>query len=323
MQAIRVHGFGGPEVLKLDELPDPKPGPGQILMRVNAAGVNPVDTYIRSGKYAALPKLPYIPGTDAAGTIAALGDGVANWKIGDRVYCDKPALGFGSYATHTICEVNHVHRLPDNVSFAQGAAVNVPYGTAYRALFHRAYPKPGETVLVHGATGGVGIAAVQFAFAHGCIVIGTGGSERGRELVARQGAVHVLDHKSKDYLDELMKFTNNVGVNVIIEMLANVNLDNDLKVLAKFGRVVIIGNRGRVEIDPRQTMGKESSILGMNYWAGGDAAVAEAHHAIVAGLSNSTLRPIVDREYPLAEAAKAHEDVMGEGSSGKIVLKTD
>lgn len=320
MQAIRVHAFGGPEALTLDELPDPKPASGQVLMRVHAAGVNPVDTYIRSGKYATLPKLPYIPGTDAAGTIEALGDGVTQWKVGDRIYCDKPAPGFGSYTTHSICDANHVHRLPDNVSFAQGAAVNVPYGTAYRALFHRAHPKPGETVLIHGATGGVGLAAVQLAIAHGCVVIGTGGSERGRELVAKQGAAHVLDHKSKDYLDKLMKLTNNAGVNVIIEILANVNLDNDLKVLAKFGRVVIIGNRGRIEIDPRQTMGKESSILGMNYWAGGDAAVAEAHHAIVAGLANGTLRPIVDREYPLVEAGKAHEDVISDGSSGKIVL---
>lgn len=320
MHAIRVYAFGGPEVLKLDELPDPKPGPSQVLLRVHAAGVNPVDTYIRSGKYATLPKLPYIPGTDAAGTIEALGDGVTQWKVGDRVYCDKPAPGFGSYATHAICDANHVHRLPDNVSFAQGAAVNVPYGTAYRALFHRANPKPGETVLIHGATGGVGIAAVQLAVAHGCIVIGTGGSERGRELVLEQGAAHALDHKSAGYLDQLMKLTNNVGVNVIIEFLANVNLDKDLGVLAKFGRVVIVGNRGRVEIDPRQTMGKESSILGMNYWAGGDSAVNEAQTAIVAGLRNGSLKPIVDKEYPLADAAKAHEDVMSEGSHGKIVL---
>jgi len=320
MKAVRVHAFGGPEALTFDELPDPKPGANQVLVRVRAAGVNPVDTYIRSGKYPTLPKLPYTPGTDAAGTIEALGEGVTNWRVGDRVYCDKPAAGYGSYATHTICEATHIHRLPEDISFAQGAGINVPYGTAYRALFHRAYPKPGETVLIHGATGGVGIAAVQLAVAHGCIVIGTGGTERGRELVRQQGAAHVLDHKSADYLDQLLKITNSMGVNVIIEMLANVNLDKDLGVLAKFGRLVIVGNRGRIEIDPRQTMGKESSILGMNYWAGGDTAVAEAHHAIVAGLANGTLKPIVDREYPLVEAAKAHEDVMSEGSSGKIVL---
>jgi NADPH2:quinone reductase len=322
MKAIRVHAFGGPDVLQLDELPDPKPGPNQVLMRVRAAGVNPVDTYIRSGKYPSLPTLPYTPGTDAAGTIEAVGEGVANWKIDDRVYCDRLVAGYGSYATHALVDANHLYRLPENVSFALGAGVNVPYGTAYRALFHRAKPKPGETVLVHGATGGVGIAAVQLAVAHGCVVIGTGGTEHGRQLVRQQGAAHVLDHKSAGYLDQLMKLTGGQGVNVIIEMLANVNLDKDLGVLAKFGRVVIVGNRGRVEIDPRQTMGKESSILGMNYWAGGEPAVNEAQRAIVAGLANGSLKPIVDHEYPLAEAAKAHEDVIGEGSGGKIVLDT-
>jgi NADPH2:quinone reductase len=291
-----------------------------VVIRVHAAGVNPVDTYIRSGAYAARPNLPYTPGTDAAGVIEAVGSDVKQWKAGDRVYTDRMVAGFGSYATHTVCEQQNVHRLPERISFQQGAAVNVPYGTAYRALFHRAQVRPGESVLIHGATGGVGMAAVQLAVNHGCVVIGTGGTEKGRDLVKKQGAAHVLDHRASGYLDELTKITSGAGVNVIIEMLANVNLDKDLGALAKFGRVVVIGNRGRVEIDPRQTMGKESSILGMNLWAGGEAALAEAHHAIVAGLANGALNPIVDREYPLDQVAKAHEDVISEGAMGKIVL---
>ncbi len=320
MKAIRVHRFGGPEVLKLEELQDPKPSTTQVVVRVHAAGVNPVDTYIRSGGYAAKPNLPYTPGTDAAGVIESVGAEVKQWKAGDRVYTDRMVAGFGSYATHTVCEQQHVHRLPGRVSFQQGAGVNVPYGTAYRALFHRGQVRPGETVMIHGATGGVGIAAVQLAVAHGCVVIGTGGTDKGRELVRKQGADHVLDHRAAGYLDQLIQITNGVGVNAIIEMLANVNLDKDLGVLAKFGRVVVVGNRGRIEIDPRQTMGKESSILGMNLWAGGDPAVAEAHRAIVAGLENGTLNPVVDREYPFDQAAKAQEDVMSEGALGKIVL---
>jgi NADPH2:quinone reductase len=320
MKAIRVHQFGGPDVLKLEELSNPKPSQNQVVIRVQAAGVNPVDTYIRNGTYPAQPDLPYTPGTDAAGVIEAVGADVMNWQAGDRVYIDRPAVGFGSYATHSVADQNNVHTLPDMISFAQGAAVNVPYGTAYRALFHRANLKPGEMVLIHGATGGVGIAAVQLAVAHGAIVIGTGGTEKGRELVKQQGAAHVLDHRSSGYLDQLSKITHGVGVNVIIEMLANVNLDKDLGALAKFGRVVVVGNRGRIEIDPRQTMGKESSILGMNMWAGGEAALSEAHHAIVAGLRSGVLKPIVDREYRLEDAAQAHEDVMSEGAMGKIVL---
>jgi NADPH2:quinone reductase len=320
MKAIRVHRFGGPEVLQLDEFPDPKPDPGQVVVRVHAAGVNPVDTYIRNGKYATLPPLPYIPGTDAAGEVAAVSNGVKEWKVGDRVYTERIAAGYGSYATHAVAEAKYVRPLPDNVTFEQGAALNVPYGTSYRALFHRAQARPGETVMVHGATGGVGIAAVQWAVSRGCIVIGTGGTEQGRDLVKKQGAHHVLDHRSPGYLEQVMQFTNGAGVNVIIEMLANVNLDEDLGVLSKFGRVVIVGNRGRVEIDPRQTMGKESSILGMNLWAAGDAAVAEAQYAIYSGLKTGALRPIVDRTYPLEQAARAQEDVISEGALGKIVL---
>lgn len=320
MQAIRVHQFGGPEVMKLETLPDPSPGHGQVLMRIHAAGVNPVDTYIRSGSYAAKPSLPYTPGSDAAGVIEAVGPDVKQWKTGDRVYCDRLAPGHGAYATHALCEADHVHTLPENVTFQQGAALNTPYATAYRALFHRAEVKPGERVLIHGATGGVGVAAVQLAVAHGCTVFGTGGTEQGRQLVREQGAAHVLDHREKGYVEKLMDLTGGAGFNAIVEMLANVNLDNDLSMLTHGGRVVIVGNRGRIEIDPRRTMPKELSILGMTMRGAGEAAVAEAHAHIVAGLRAGTLRPIVDREYPLSEAAKAHEDVMSDGALGKIVL---
>jgi len=322
VKAIRVHQFGAPDVLRLDDIPDPTPDPGEVVVKLHAVGVNPVDTYIRSGKYPSLPALPYTPGADAAGVIESVGASVTKVKAGDRVYIGGTVAGngFGAYATHSLSKESQVHPLPEHVTFQQGAAINVAYGTAYRALFHRAHIRPGETVLVHGATGGVGIAAVQFAVAHGAIVFGTGGSQKGRDLVKSLGVADVLDHRAPDYLDQIMRLTGNNGINTIIEMLANVNLNNDLKLLAKFGRVVVVGNRGTIEIDPRQTMGKESSILGMNLWAGGEAAVAEAHAAIVAGLRAGFLKPVVDVEYPLSDAAKAHEDVMREGSHGKVVL---
>ncbi len=322
MKAIRIHQVGGPEVMKLEEIPTPTPGPKQVLVRIRAAGVNPVDTYFRSGKYPVTAPLPYTPGSDAAGEVEAVGAELKEFKKGDRVYIAGTAQGqsFGAYADHAVCNLEQVHRLPEKISFQQGAALSVPYATAYRALFDRARIKPGETVLIHGATGGVGIAAVQFAVAHGARVIGTGGTDEGRGLLKKFGAELALDHKSPDYLDQLMKHTGGKGIDAIIEMLANVNLAKDLTILAKFGRVAVVGNRGTIEINPRDTMGKESAILGVQLWARGQEGITEAHHAIRAGLKAGYLNPVIDHEVPLAEAPRAHKEVIESRSLGKIVL---
>lgn len=318
MKAIRVHQFGGPEVLKFEDVPDPKPGPGQVLVSVRAIGVNPVETYIRSGIYG--PKqFPYIPGTDVGGVVEEVGQNVKQFKKGDRVYTNSTVSG--AYAQKALCEISQIHPLPENVSFEQGAAMGVPYATAYRALFLRGQIRAGETVLIHGASGGVGTAAVQLAHAHGAIVIGTGGTEEGRKLVQQQGADRVLDHHSPDYLKQLMALTDNRGVDAIIEMLANVNLAKDLTVLAKHGRVVVIGNRGTIEINPRDTMSRDASILGMSLMNATETELKQIHAGLVAGLANGTLVPVIGREMPLSDAAKAHEDILKPGSHGKIVLK--
>ncbi|MFN2455864.1 MAG: NADPH:quinone reductase [Pyrinomonadaceae bacterium] len=318
MKAIRVHEFGDPEVMRLEEVDDLRPARGQVVVRVRAVGVNPVDTYIRSGMYASKPALPYTPGTDAAGVVEHVGEGVSRFRAGDRVYTAGTISG--AYAEQTLCDESQLYTLPDNVSEAQGAAVHVPYATAYRALFHRAQAIPGETILVHGASGGVGVAALQLARAAGMTIIGTGGTEEGRRLVVEQGAHHVLDHHAPDYLKELMALTNERGVDVILEMLANVNLGKDLTVLAKKGRVVVIGSRGRVEIDPRDTMGRDASIHGMALMNADAREAASINAALVAGLANHTLRPVIGREFPLADAPCAHEAVMEAGAHGKIVL---
>lgn len=318
MKAIRIHKFGGPEVLKLEEAPDPAPGPGQVIVRMHAIGVNPVDTYIREGRHAVKPSLPYTPGSDGAGTIEAVGEGVEWVSQGDRVYTGG-ALS-GTYAEKSLCLESQVHPLPAHVSYAQGAAVNVPYATAYRALFHRAQARPGEVVLVHGASGGVGTAAVQLARAAELTIIGTAGTDEGRRLVKEQGADHVLNHRDAGYLDQVLDLTGGRGVDVILEMLANVNLGKDLTVLARFGRVVVIGSRGSVEIDPRATMTRDASILGMTLMNVSDVERAGIHAALVAGLENNTLRPVVGRQFKLAEAARAHEAVLEPGAYGKIVL---
>jgi len=318
MKAIRVHEFGGPEVLRPEEVAEPQPGEGEVLVRVCAAGVNPVDTYIRSGVHAIKPSLPYTPGLDAAGVVEAVGAGVTRVAAGDRVYTAGTVSG--AYAELTVCKESQVYRLPERVSFAQGAGVFTPYATAYRALFNRGRGKAGESLLVHGASGGVGTAAVQFARAAGFKVIGTGGTEEGRRLVAEQGAHHVLDHRAPDYLEQLKTLTGGEGVDIILEMLSNVNLGKDLDVLAKGGRVVVVGSRGAVEINPRALMTRDASIHGLTLFNATPQELEGVHAAIGAGLENGTLNPVVGRELPLADAARAHEAVLEPGAYGKIVL---
>lgn len=318
MKAIRVREFGGPEVLRIEDVPDPHPGPKQVVVRIHATGVNPVDTYMRAGVYPRKPPLPYTPGTDGAGVVESAGSEVTRFRPGDRVYLAGTLSG--TYAEKALCDEATVYPLPPNISFAQGAAVHVPYATAFRALFHRAHAKGGETVLINGASGGVGTAAVQLARAAGLRVIGTAGSDRGKKLVLDEGAHEVLDHKAPDLFEKALALTGGRGYDVIVEMLANVNLARDLTILAPSGRVVVVGNRGTIEINPRDAMGRDAAILGMSLWNATPDDMRSIHAAIVAGLENKTLRPIINKELPMAEAPRAHADVMAPGAYGKIVL---
>ncbi len=317
MQAIVVREFGPPDVMKLEEVPDPTPGPGQLLIRVHAVGVNPVEAYIRAGSYARKPNLPYIPGSDVGGTVEKAGPNVTAFKSGDRVYTQGAS---GGYAQLMVCDQALAHPLPARVSFAQGAALGVPYSTAWRALFMRARARAGETLLVHGASGGVGTAAVELGRSHGLRVIGTAGTADGLTLAREHGAHHVLNHRHADYLQQVMPLTGNAGVDVVLEMLANVNLDRDLTLLAPRGRVVVIGNRGRVEIDPRKAMARDGAILGMTLFNATPEELREIHAGLVAGLESGTLNPVIGKEFPLADAATAHVAIMESAAYGKIVL---
>lgn len=318
MRAIRVAAFGEPAVMQLVEIDDLRPGAGEVVVRVEAIGVNPVDTYIRSGNYPLPKPLPYTPGLDAAGVIEAVGAGVGHRRIGERVYVAGSLSG--TYAEQALCSEAQVHPLPERISFAQGAALGVPYRTAYYALFYRGQARPGEFLLVHGASGGVGLAAVQLARAAGLQVIGTAGSEAGLKLVAEQGAHQVLDHRDPAQLRQLSALTCDHGFDLILEMLANLNLGSDLKLLALGGRVVVIGSRGPVEINPRDLMSRNGSILAMTLFNLRPEEDRCINAALVAGLANGTLNPVVARELPLAEAAQAHEAVLAPGAGGKIVL---
>lgn len=318
MRAILVKEFGGPEVLKLEEVKTPRAGTGQLLVRVHAAGVNPYDTYMRAGAYAVKPPLPYTPGSDAAGVVEIVGNGVTKFKHGDRVYTAKTVSG--AYAEFALVQEDQIHKLPDKINFRQGAGVWVPYGTAYHALHFSADARAGETVLVHGASGGVGTATVQMAKAMGLTVFGTAGSEKGLALVQREGADEVFDHTKPTYLDQIVKATGGKGVDIVLEMLANVNLANDTRLIGQRGRVIVIGNRGEVTINARELMGRRASICGFTLWGISPQEEAEIHAGICAGMENGTLRPIIGKEFPLEEATRAHLDILEPGAAGKIVL---
>ncbi|HEY8548954.1 MAG TPA: NADPH:quinone reductase [Vicinamibacterales bacterium] len=322
MQAIVVTEFGGPEVLQLREVDDPQPGPGQVRVRIHAAGVNPVETYIRTGTYARKPALPYTPGTDGAGIVDAVGPGVTRVKPGDRVFlANTLARCSGTYAQLAICDEAGVHPLPESVTFAQGAAIGIPACTAWRALFQKAAARASEVVLVHGASGSVGTSAVQLAAAAGLTVIATAGSERGRKLAAEQGAHFVFDHGEEGYRDRIVEATGGRGPDIILEMLANVNLGHDLAMIAPRGRVVIVGSRGSLELMPRLFMARDCSAVGMTLFNANEAEWREITAGVSAALAAGTLRPVVNRRLPLARAAEAHQLVMQSGAAGKIVLE--
>ncbi len=319
MKAIIVREFGEPEVMKLEEVSDLVLNENQILVSIQAAGINPVDTYIRQGTHAIKPDLPYTPGKDAAGIVEEVGENVQKVKAGDRVYLAGSETG--TYAEFALCQENQVWKLPENATFEQGAGIFVPYATAFRALIQKAEAKSGETVLIHGASGAVGIATVQWAKNAGLKIIGTAGSEDGKRLVKRQGADFVFDHLSENYLDEINEATGNKGVDVILEMLANENLEKDFDVLAKFGRIVMIGNRGSLDFNPRLAMGKDATIYGMSLFNASEKEFAEIHKEIYKGLSEGYLNPIVGKKFSLENAPKAHTEVIESKAFGKIVLE--
>ncbi len=318
MRAVQVEQFGEPQVLKTVEMPSPYTLEHQVKVEVKAVGVNPVDTYIRAGIYPLKPDLPYVPGNDAAGIISEVGSGVLHHKVGDHVYVFGQNIG--AYAEELVCNQAHVYRLPENVSFVTGAAVGVPYTTAFYGLIYRAQAKPGETILIHGASGAVGLAAIQIAKSYGMRVIGTAGTEQGISLLKEQGVIAALNHHENNYLDALGELTCDCGPDVILEMLANVNLNNDLKVIARHGRIVVIGNRGTIEINPRDTMGKNASILGMAAFNASRAELFQIHSAIYSGLTDGRFKPVIRVELPLTRAADAHKLVMEPGGNGKIIL---
>lgn len=321
MKAIMVERFGGPEVLQVRERPVPKPGIGEVRVRLAAVGVNPVEAYIRAGAYGTAPKLPYVPGNDGAGVVDAVGEGVDAARVGQRVFvaATRARRNTGTYAEYVVCDERSVGLLPQGASFEQGAGIGTPGLAAGDALFVRARVQPGEIVLVHGASGGVGTLAVQLARRIGCVVYGTVGDERGRALVERLGATRTFNHRSKGYLDEIRDATENRGVDAVIDMAAHANLMKDVQVTATRGRIVVVGSRGSLDFDPRTLMSNDLDVRGMNVNNLQPPELDLVMHALGAALAGG-MRVVVAQAFPLANAAEAHRAVEARGKDGKIVL---
>ncbi|WCN15316.1 zinc-binding dehydrogenase [Marinomonas mediterranea] len=316
MKAMQIEDYGSASDLKLVEVTQPDFSEDQILIKVGAAGVNPVDTYIRSGTNNYKATFPHTPGLDGAGTIEAVGSQVKGFEVGQRVYFSRTLTG--SSAEFAVCATTHAFPLSDSLSFVEGACLGIPYTTAHRALFGRAHAQAGNHVLIHGATGAVGIASVQLALAAGMKVTASAGTDAGAELLTKQGVHCVIRHDEENHLAPYQSLET--GFDVIIEMLANHNLDRDLKALAFGGTVAVIGNRGTVEINPRDLMAKDAAVVGVALANVKPNELKRIAQSMKPLFDKGVLKPIVRKEYSLTELPNAHKDILKSGALGNLVV---
>ncbi|XP_054276308.1 quinone oxidoreductase-like [Macrosteles quadrilineatus] len=326
MKAIQIHSFGGPSVLKVEtNVPTPIPTEGQVLVKVHAAGINPVDAYLRERAFSSSPKLPLILGKEVAGdvvTITDTGDGNCNqYKPGDRVICCLPHDR--GYAEYAVCDVDHTLRLPSHMSYAEGAAIYVAYFTAYRGLVTKLKIKKNELVLVHGASGAVGSAAVQIAKHIGAIVVGTAGTEEGLKMVKEIGADYVVNHREATHLTQALGMVPNaVGFDAILENRATTNLAKDLASIGPKGRIAVVGAKESVTVDPRLLIKTEGYVTGVNVANMSKQQWKKYIEAISTGMQEGWVKPVIAREYLMEDIQQAHEDLMKKhGHHGKLVLK--
>ncbi|AEF56517.1 NADPH:quinone reductase [Marinomonas posidonica] len=319
MKAMQIQEYGPASALALTEAQQPTLAADQILVKVGAAGVNPVDTYIRSGTNNYTANFPHTPGSDGAGIISAVGNEVTEFTVGQRVYFSRNLSG--SSAEYCVCATTHTYPLADALSFEEGACVGIPYTTAHRALFGRANGKTGDKVLVHGATGAVGLATVQLALSAGMEVVASAGSQAGVDLLRAQGVETVIMHNETDHLAPFQSLPT--GFDVIIEMLANHNLDQDLKALTFGGRVAVVGNRGTVEINPRDLMARDAAVFGVALANVKPAELALIAKALKPLFEKGVLKPVIRQTYELTALAQAHEDVLKSGALGNLVIRID
>lgn len=321
MKAVRVHATGGPEVLRLEEIPTPSPEPGEILIRVEAAGVNFIDLYQRAGAYKVAT--PFVPGQEAAGTIAALGAGVTGFTVGDRVGCYHG--GLSGYAESAIAPADKVVPLPDGVTTAQGAAVLLQGMTAHY-LTCTTYPlRAGDTCLVHAAAGGVGLLLCQLAKRRGARVIGTVSTAAKEALARVAGADEVIRYTETDFAIEVKRLTGGKGVQVVYDSVGKATFTAGLGCIAPRGMMVLFGqSSGAVEpLDPQVLNHRGSLFLTrptLGNYVATRAELEQRSGDLFRWMQEGTLRVRIDREFPLARAGEAHAALAGRGTTGKVLL---
>jgi len=321
VKAVRFHTTGGPEVLRIEEVPTPAPGPGEVLIRVEAAGVNFIDLYQRAGAYTVAT--PFVPGQEAAGTIAALGAGVTGFKAGDRVGCYHG--GLSAYAEWAIAPAEKVVPLPDGVTTAQGAAVLLQGMTAHY-LVCTTYPlRAGDTCLVHAAAGGVGLLLCQLAKQRGARVIGTV-STAAKEVLARAaGADEVIRYTETDFAIEVKRLTGGKGVQVVYDSVGKTTFTAGLGCIAPRGMMVLFGqSSGAVEpLDPQVLNHRGSLFLTrptLGHYVATRAELEQRSGDLFRWMQEGRLTVRIDREFPLARAGEAHAALAGRGTTGKVLL---
>jgi NADPH:quinone reductase-like Zn-dependent oxidoreductase len=323
MKAIHVHEFGGPEVMKFEDAEDLTGGPGQILVEVRAAGVNPVDTTFRSGAHPLSKslKLPWTPGIDAAGEVIEVGAGVEGFEVGDRVF---GAAMTGSYAEKAALNGLRTAHIPSNLSFEDCASFPVVLYTAFYAVVVKAGIQPGQTFLIHAGAGGVGSMAIQIAKASGARVITTVSSKEKADVAASLGADIIVNYRDEDFADRCAAETGGWGVDAVIEMVAADNFDGSCRALKKGGTMVLLGSgtgknpTGSVNYPPFYS--KDIDVRGMSLFNADSVfpdMLRQVNHLLEAG----KVRPLLGEVIPIAEAARAHEVLMTGKVPGKIVLK--
>ena len=312
---------GGPEDLVVGDVPEPEPGPGEIVVRVEGCGVNFADTLIIQGTYQVKPEHPFTPGMEVAGTVLKAGSGVEGFSPGDAVI-GMP--GVGGFAEQVVCKASQAMRRPAGIDAVTAAAIPIVYGTAHIGLEVRGMLQPGESLLVHGASGGVGLAAVEVGKAMGALVIATASSADKLETARRHGADHVIDYRAGEFRNEVKEITKG-GADVIFDPVGGDVFDQSLRCIAWEGRLLAIGfASGRIPQAPANILlVKNISVIGVhwsNYRERQPALLRRSFERIFTWISEGKLRPLVSRTYALEEAPQALADLAGRRAHGKIVV---
>jgi NADPH2:quinone reductase len=322
MKAVRIHEYGGPDVLVYEDVTTPSPGPGQALVRLRAAAVNPVDAAARSDAFPTPKRPPKILGSDGAGVVEAVGADVHDLAPGDEVFFTGLGVGSeGTYAEYALIAPVQAVRKPASASFEEAAALGLAFSTASYGLVRRAGLQAGETVLVQGAAGGVGSAAVQLAHARGARVLAVVGSDDDARRVRELGADETVDRHKADVVAEVRRLTGDKGVDVVLELVVSANLAADLDMIVRGGRIACIGAgpAPTVEIPTGKAIGIDAALLFGSSSNAGRAGVAETLTEVARLVETGQLRPVVGRVLPLSRAREAHE-LLARRHFGKIVL---